>query len=115
MIRRFYSETELKKYKKVSDKELNNLLSQIREKDDRYFLKEKTITIERGWFRKPIQKKMYILLFYIRGSQCQIVKFYHQDRENDFDEIVSKAYIATFFLGWLNAYNSFLENQKYKI
>lgn len=99
----YYYESELEDAKKVSDKELNQLLQEIREKDDRYYLIERKYNIKKGWFKKPTEEIRYTLLFNICGSECQIVNFC-QDHEWSINGKVSKSYIYTLFFGWLNGY-----------
>lgn len=103
MIVSYYNKNELEAVKKVSDKELNELLQEIRQKDDRYYLIEKKISISNGWFKKPTEKIGYTLLFNTHSSECQIVNFY-QEHGLSINNTVSKSYIYTFFLGWLNGY-----------
>lgn len=103
MMVSYYNESELEAAKKVSDKELNELLQEIREKDDRYYLIERKFTIKNGWFKKHTEKIGYTLLFNTHSCECQIVNFC-QDHELSINGTVSKSYIYTLFCGWLNGY-----------
>lgn len=75
----YYNDSELEKAKTVTDKELNELLQEVRAKDDRYYLQEKKYTIKK-WFRKPVEKTYYTLLFNTYSCECQIINFC-QDHE----------------------------------
>ena len=110
MMVSYYNESELEAAKKVSDKELNELLQEIREKDDRYYLIERKFTIKNGWFKKPTEKIGYTLLFNAYSCECQIVNFC-QDHEWSINGTVSKSYIHTLFCGWLNGYKRGQEKQ----
>ena len=110
MMCSYYNADELDMAKKVNDKELNELLQDVRAKDDRYYLQEKTFEVEQGWFKKPIQKTGYTLLLNIGGMECQIINFC-QDHEWSINGTVSKSYIHTLFCGWLNGFKR-AENKK---
>lgn len=103
MMVSYYNEQELEAAKSVSDKELNELLQEIRQKDGRYYLIERKFTIKKGLFKKPIEKFAYTLLFNTYSCECQIVNFC-QDHEWSINGTVSKSYIHTLFCGWLNGY-----------
>jgi hypothetical protein len=105
----YYDEHELEKVKTVSNEELNELLLEVREKDDRYYLEEKTFMIKK-WFRKPMKKTFYTLLFNTGGCECQIINFC-QDRDWSINTSVPKSYITTYFYGFLNGYKRGGEKQ----
>lgn len=104
MITSYYNKSELEAAKKVSDKELNELLQELRGIDDRYYLIEKNITVKNGWFKKPSEIFCYTLLFRISGMECQIINFC-QDHEWSINTTVSKSYIHTLFCGYINGFN----------
>jgi len=106
----YYNSNELERAKTVKDKELNELLQDVRAKDDRYYLQERTWMVKRGWFKKPVKKTGYSLLFNVGGIECQIINFY-QDHQWSINGTVSKSYIHTLFCGWLNG---FKEGEKIK-
>jgi hypothetical protein len=110
MICSYYNENELEEAKQVKDIELNKLLQDVRKKDDRYYLQEKKYTIKQGFFKKPIEKIRYTLLFNLGGIECQIINFC-QDNEWSLNDRVSKSYIYTLLYGFLNG---FYEGEKIK-
>lgn len=104
MIVSYYTKNELEAAKTVSDKELNELLQEIRKKDDRYYLIEKKYTIKNGWVKSSIEERIgYTLLFNTHACECQIVNFC-QDHDQSINTTVSKSYIHVLFCGWLNGY-----------
>ena len=110
MVCSYYNENELEKAKQVTNSELNELLQDVRKKDDRYYLQEQKYTTKKGWFKKPSEKIGYTLLFNLGGMECQIISFC-QDHEWSINGIVSKSYIHTLFCGWLTG---FKEGEKRK-
>lgn len=99
MITAYYTDNELEKAKSVSDKELNELLQEVRQIDSRFYLVEQKFVSKR-WFRKPIEKIGYTLLADL-GGECQVINFC-QDHDWSINGTVSKSYIYTFFLGYIN-------------
>ena len=67
MMYSYYDSNELERAKTVKDKELNELLQDVRAKDDRYYLQERTWMIKRGWFIKPNMSN-------ISGKAVQAIK-----------------------------------------
>ena len=106
MMVSYYNDNELEKAKTVTDKELNELLQEVRAKDDNYYLQERKITTKK-WFKKPVEKTYYTLLFRIYSCECQIINFC-QDHEYSINGTVTKSYIYTLFCGFLNGYKSAL-------
>lgn len=111
MMCSYYDERELEKAKTVSDKELNELLQEVRNRDDRYYLQEEKHTIKK-WFKDPVEIVRYTLLLNLGGSECQIINFC-QDHEWSINGSVSKSYIHTLFCGYLNGYKCAEEKQKH--
>ena len=103
MMCSYYTSEELEKAKKVEDKELNELLQEVREKDDNYFLLERSFKVKQGWFKKSIERVGYTLLYSLGSVECQVINF-AQDHEWSINGTVSKAYIHTLFCGFLNGY-----------
>lgn len=103
----YYNDSELEKAKTVTDKELNELLQEVRAKDDNFYLQERNHIINK-WFRKPVEKTYYTLLYRTYSFECQIVNFC-QDHECSINGTVSKSYIYTLFCGFLNGYKSALK------
>lgn len=111
MITAYYTKSELEAATKVSDKELNELLQEIREKDDRFYLIERKISFKPGLFKKPTELTNYTLLLNTGNMECQMVNFC-QDFDYSINIKVSKSYIYTFFVGWLNGYKRVDETKK---
>lgn len=105
----YFNDSELEKAKEVSDKELNELFQEVRQKDSKFYLLERKITTKK-WFKKPIEKIYYILLYHTYSCECQIINFC-QDHEGSINGMVSKSYIYTMFCGFLNGYKSALNIQ----
>ncbi len=103
MIVSYYHEHELESAKRVSDLELNELLQEVRKKDNRYYLIEKEYVFKKWWFSKPLKKKLYTLLYNTNTIECQIINFC-QDHDYSINTSVSKSYIHALFCGFLNGY-----------
>jgi hypothetical protein len=110
MMCSYYDSNELEMAKKVKDKELNELLQDVRAKDDRYYLQERTWLEKRGLFKKSVEKTGYTLLLNISGTECQVINFC-QDHEWSINPNVSKSYIHALFCGWLNGFKIGQEQQ----
>jgi len=112
MMVSYYNENELEAAKKVSDKELNELLQEVREVDSRYYLQERNVTTKK-WLRKPITRTLYTLLYNVGGMECQIINFC-QDHEWSINGTVTKSYIHTLLCGFLNGFKRGVEKIEIK-
>jgi len=110
MMCSYYDEHTLERAKSVEDKELNELLQEVRKIDESYYLQENKKVVKRGIFKKPIEKTSYTVLKKLRGDECQIINFC-QDTEWSINSSVSKSYIHTLFCGFLNGSKSTLRNK----
>lgn len=99
----YYNDYELEKFKSVTNKELNELLQEVRSIDDRYYLQERTY-ITKKRFKKPVEHFYYTLLFQHNGVECQVVNF-AQDSSCSINSGVSASYIFTYFFGLLTGLN----------
>ncbi len=93
----FLNEDEKKKFTVVRDKDVNELLQEIRKIDDRYYLQER-IRLKKRLFRKTIIDKVYVLYFdYARDSKwdIQIMNLGHD----------SKEVVMSYFYGFLAGKN----------
>ncbi len=104
MMTTYYSEQELEKFKQVSDVDLNELLQEVLEIEDRYYLEEKKVTYKKV-FRKPVHKTYYTLLFNLCSSECQVINFC-QDHKWSINCSVQKSYIHTLLRGFLNGHKT---------
>lgn len=112
MISTFYTKDELYSYKSVTDPELNELFQEIRSLESNYYLKEMTFQSRKKFMRKKSPDiTRYELLYDCGCGECQIINF-NQDHEGSINTWVSKSYIMTLFLGWLNGYKRGNQNNK---
>lgn len=103
MMSTYYNDYELEKFKSVTNKELNELLQEVRKIDDRYYLQE-NLHITKKLFRKPVECLYYTLIFKYNGIECQIVNF-AQDNKYSINMGVTASYIFTYFFGLLTGLN----------
>ena len=101
MISIWCSDNELEQFKTVKNKELNELLAEVRLLDDRYFLQE-NVHVQRKGFKK-VEYTKYTLLFRYNEIECQIVNF-PQDA-GSINTVVTASYIFTYLLGLLTGLN----------
>lgn len=99
----YYNDNELEQFKSVTNKELNELLQEIRLIDDRYYLQERSF-ITMKLFKKPVEHFYYTLLFQYNGVECQVINF-AQDSNCSINSGVSASYIFTYFFGLLTGLN----------
>lgn len=98
----YYYENELEAAKQVSDKDLNELLQEVREISPNLYLQEHKRTIKK-WFKKPQEQTSYTLLNHVGGLECQIINF-AQEHDWSINGTVAKSYIYTYFYGFLGGY-----------
>lgn len=104
MMTTFYNDNELEGYKTVQDKELDELLQEVRQKfDNKYFLIENKYTIKK-WLKKPEIKTFYTLLYRYNNIECQVINFC-REHDGSINTGVPKSYIHTLFCGLLNGYD----------
>ena len=106
MISSYYCQEELEKFTTVEDKQLNDLLQEIRNKISVHFYLQTITRTERPLFRKPKVFVYYqMLLSHTKRDldtvqEVQIINFC-QDHAWSINTIVTKSYVVTFFLGML--------------
>lgn len=103
MICTWLNEQEFEKYKQVSDKDVNDLLRDIRAIDDRFYINEVKVSMNR-LFRKPVVKSYYTLYICLGGMDVQAINFC-QEHTWSINTSVSKSYMVTYLLGVLHGIN----------
>lgn len=108
MMTTYIDGSELNKYCSVEDKDLNDLLQEVRKlTDNKIFLRKVTRT-ENPLFRKKVVHVYYELLSTISAfspntNEVMVINFC-QDWEWSINSIVKKSYIVTYLLGMLSGY-----------
>lgn len=95
----YYQDYELDNAKTVLDKDLNELLQELRAIDDNWFVTERKHYTHR-WFRKPTESTHYELLHRLgRGPECQIINFASEG--SSINTSPGKSSIMNFIFGYL--------------
>lgn len=97
----YINDQDIERWSKVEDKDLNQLLQEVRAIDDRYMIYEHMV-ITKQWFKK----EKHTMLYSIRirdGYQARIINF-AQDHEWSINELVSKSYIMAYLYGLLTGF-----------
>lgn len=101
MITTWLSDAEIKAYSSVTDKELNDLFQEIRQKSRNKFLLQEVLWSDRPPFwqtaRAPIT---YYSLYALNGMEAQVINF-ALDHEWSINTSVRKSHIMAFFYGIL--------------
>lgn len=94
----YYDTYEVEKFKQVSDPELNELLQEVRNIDDGYYIVEGDYIEDRGWFLKPRKYKIYTVLYHIQHNEYQVLNL----SQNGLDIDVNISVVGAYFIGFLN-------------
>lgn len=98
----YINDQDIDRWSKATDKDINDLLQQVRAIDDRYMIYEYTI-IKKHWFKKTEHSLLYSLR--VRdGYEARIINF-AQDHECSINDLVTKSYMMTYLFGLLTGFN----------
>lgn len=106
-------ESEVNRYKSVSDKELNDLFQEVRSLDDRYYLSEREIEVKR-LFRKPKKDILYTMYVRLFEEDFQVMNFC-RDTKWSINTMVPASYIYAYFYGFLGGLKSKIKETKARI
>lgn len=101
MMCTYLNESEYEKYSSVADKELNELLQEVREKFDGKYYIQTNKHIQKRIFRKPKEYISYTLYGCLGKPEVQIFNF-PKDSGSGIGECTGRAQIMTLFYGLLN-------------
>ena len=96
----YVSDSELKNYVSVKDKDLNEIFQEVREKiSDNYFLEERTFAHKR-LFKKPFSRTLNQVFYRYNGMECQVINFCG-DGESSINCYMPKSQIYNWMMGML--------------
>lgn len=99
----YFTDNCRKQYSKVEDKELNDLLQEVRTLfDNKYYLSE-TCHVVRRLLRKPKIIYSYILYMSENGTDARLFNFPQDDYGINLAS--DKSHIMTYFYGLINGFN----------
>lgn len=102
----FISEEEAQKYTKVQEKDLNELLQEVRLFDDKLHIKECVYPEYRKFFRKISPYEVRYVLYSINGTEAQILNFPISKKDNEFNRSgYSYSQTITYLYGLINGQN----------
>jgi hypothetical protein len=102
-IHTFLNDQERANWAKVADKDVNDLLQELRLNDTNIYVSERVSEIRR-WFRKPLIIKRYEM--YIDSNyDAQIINFCPESGRSSINTSVTKQLMITYMLGILHGYN----------
>lgn len=103
----YLSHREIDDYKKVQDKDLNELFQEVQmEFDNRYLIREQQIE-EKSFFGKPRKRTLYMLYSVLSLPEVQIFNFpIEHDADWSINMLVPRQMIMTYFYGLLNGKNN---------
>lgn len=99
----YITDQDIERWSKATDKDINDILQQVRAVDDRWMIYEYTI-IKRRWFKKDTLLTLYSIRVKQSSHEARIINF-AQDHEWSINELVTKSYILTYLYGLLNGFN----------
>lgn len=105
----YITDQDIERWSKVKDKDLNELLQEVRAIDSRYMIYEHLVITKR-WLKKEQHSMLYSLR--VRdGYQARVINF-AQDRKWSINELVTKSYIMTYMYGLLTGLNLFKQQKE---
>lgn len=95
------TESEIKNYTTVKDKELNELFQEVRRDFENEFFISEMEVITRRWFKKPVHETFYTLYKATGLPEVQVINFY-VDGASSINTGVKKELVMALFYGMLN-------------
>lgn len=110
MIVTYFSENELDGLKQVTNPTINELLQELRQKDDRLYLREIVYAEEKNLFRGTAPKEYRYIIYNVNGAEAQIMNFPVPNTDHKFRSGYSSAQTITYLYGLINGI-SLIEKQ----